>query len=48
MVVESVIVGIVDEARVESYLFRRSYVIEIRRVLEIPQIVVVLEHRHRG
>ena len=48
MVVESVTVGIVDKARVESDLFRRSYIMEIRRVLKISQIVVVLEHRHWG
>ena len=36
MIVEPVIVDIVDEARVESYLFWRPYVIEIGRVLETP------------
>ena len=48
MVVESVMVGVVYKARVVGYLFRRSYVVEVRGVLKIPQIVVVLEHRHGG
>ena len=48
MVVEPVIVGISDKARIESDLFWRSYVIEMRRLLKIPQIVFVLERRHRG
>lgn len=47
MVVEPVIVVIIDKTRVESYLFWRPYVVEIRRVLKTPQIVVVLEPRHR-
>jgi len=46
MIVEPVIVGVIDEARIESYLFWGSYVVEIRRVLKNPQIVVVLEPRH--
>ena len=48
MIVESVIVGIIDEARIESYLFWGPYVVETRRVLKNPQIVFVLEPRHRG
>jgi len=48
MIVEPVIVDIIDKARIESYLFWWPYVVEIRRVLKIPQIVVVLEPRHRG
>ena len=48
MVVESVIVDIVDKVRVEGYLFRRFYVVEVRRILKISQAVAVLERRHRG
>jgi len=36
MVIEPVIVGIIDEARIESYLFWWSYVVELRRMLETP------------
>lgn len=34
MVIESVIVGILDKARIESYLFWGSYVVELRGVFE--------------
>ena len=36
MVVEPVIVGVVREARIESYLFWGPYVVESRGVSEIP------------
>lgn len=48
MVVESVIVGIIDKARIESDLFWRPDIIEIGRLLKIPQIIVVLGSRHGG
>ena len=48
MIVEPVIVGVIDEARIESYLFWGSYIVKIGRVLKNPQVVVVLEPRHRG
>lgn len=46
-VVESVIVGIIDKARIESYLLWRPNVVERGRVLKTSQVVVVLESRHR-
>jgi hypothetical protein len=48
MVVEPVVVDIIDKARIESYLFRRSYVVKLRGMFETPQIVVILKSRHRG
>ena len=36
MVIEPVIVGIIDKARIKSYLFWGSYVVELRRVFETP------------
>ena len=48
MIVESVIVGVIDEARIESYLLWGPHVVETRRMLKNPQIVFVLEPRHRG
>jgi len=48
MIVESVIVGIIDGARIESHSSRRPYVVEIRRVLKTHQIVLVLEPRNEG
>lgn len=47
MVVEPVIVDIIDEARIERYLFRRPYVVKMRGVFKTPQIVLVLRSRHR-
>ena len=48
MIVEPIIVGTIDKARIERYLFWKPYIVEWRRVLETPQIVVVLGPRHRG
>ena len=36
MVIEPVIVGIIDKAGIESYLFWWSYLVELRRLFETP------------
>ena len=48
MIVESVIVDTIDKARIECDLFRGSYVVKLKGMLETPQIIVVLGSWHRG
>ena len=48
MIVEPVIVDTIDKARIECNLFRGSYVVKLKGMLETSKIIVVLGSRHRG
>jgi hypothetical protein len=41
-------VGVIDKARIESYLFWRPKAMESRKELEIPHVIVELKPGHWG
>ena len=48
MIVKPIVVGVVDKAGIEGNLFRRSNIVELWRVFETPQVVFIVDTRHRG